>query len=79
MNKAVIYARVSSKDQEVEGFSIPAQLKLLKEYATKNNLIVAEEFTDIETAKKVGRTQFNQMLKVFEENQHIKHIFCRKN
>ena len=28
--KAVIYARVSSKEQEKEGFSIPAQLKLLR-------------------------------------------------
>lgn len=63
MNKAVIYARVSSKDQEIEGFSIPAQLKLLREYAVKNNFVVAEEFTDIETAKKAGRTQFNKMLK----------------
>ena len=31
--QAVIYARVSSKEQEKEGFSIPAQLKLLKDYA----------------------------------------------
>jgi DNA invertase Pin-like site-specific DNA recombinase len=31
MKKAVIYARVSSKEQEREGFSIPAQLKLLRE------------------------------------------------
>ena len=29
----MIYARVSSKEQEKEGFSIPAQLKLLKDYA----------------------------------------------
>jgi hypothetical protein len=29
----VVYARVSSKEQEKEGFSIPVQLKLLKEYA----------------------------------------------
>ena len=28
MIPCVIYARVSSKDQEEEGFSIPAQLKL---------------------------------------------------
>ncbi len=28
--QAVIYARVSSKEQEKEGFSIPAQLKLLR-------------------------------------------------
>jgi predicted site-specific integrase-resolvase len=27
--EAVIYARVSSKEQEKEGYSIPAQLKLL--------------------------------------------------
>ncbi len=31
--QAVLYARVSSKDQEKEGFSIPAQLRLLREYA----------------------------------------------
>ena len=29
---AVVYARVSSKDQEREGFSIPAQLELLRSY-----------------------------------------------
>jgi hypothetical protein len=34
--QAVIYARVSSKEQEKEGFSIPAQLKLLKECAAAN-------------------------------------------
>ena len=34
--QVVIYARVSSREQEREGFSIPAQLKLLKEYALKN-------------------------------------------
>jgi len=38
--QAVIYARVSSKEQEKEGFSIPAQLKLLKEYAVTNGFTV---------------------------------------
>jgi hypothetical protein len=33
--KAVIYARVSSKEQEREGFSIPAQLKLLRDHAER--------------------------------------------
>jgi DNA invertase Pin-like site-specific DNA recombinase len=32
MITAVIYARVSSRDQEREEFSIPSQLKLLREY-----------------------------------------------
>jgi predicted site-specific integrase-resolvase len=39
--QAVIYARVSSKEQEKEGFSIPAQMKLLKEYAAAAILILA--------------------------------------
>jgi len=57
MNNAVIYARVSSKDQEAEGFSIPAQLKLLCDYAAQNNYRIVAEFTDIETAKNAGRAQ----------------------
>jgi site-specific DNA recombinase len=32
-SQAVLYARVSSKEQEKEGFSIPAQQRLLREYA----------------------------------------------
>jgi hypothetical protein len=31
IRKAIAYARVSSKEQEKEGFSIPAQLKLLNQ------------------------------------------------
>jgi site-specific DNA recombinase len=58
----VIYARVSSKDQEKEGFSIPAQLRLLQDYAATQGMTVAEEFIDVETAKKAGRTNFNEML-----------------
>ena len=61
--KAVIYARVSSKEQEKEGYSIPAQLRLLKDYACKNNLRIVEEFVDVETAKQAGRANFGEMLK----------------
>lgn len=60
--QAVLYARVSSKDQEKEGYSIPAQQRLLREYALQNGLIVAEEFVDVETAKQSGRTAFTKML-----------------
>ena len=51
MKKAVIYARVSSKDQEREGYSIPAQLKLLRDYAARNEIQIVREFIDVETAK----------------------------
>ena len=51
---AVIYARVSSKEQEKEGFSIPAQLKLLREYAASQGFTVDKEYVDVETAKQTG-------------------------
>ena len=60
--QAVIYARVSSKEQEKEGFSIPAQLKLLKEYAAANNFAVVQEYVDVETAKQTGRAAFGEMV-----------------
>ena len=51
---AVVYARVSSKEQEKEGFSIPAQLKLLREYAASQGFTVDKEYVDVETAKQTG-------------------------
>ncbi len=67
--EAVLYARVSSKDQEKEGFSIPAQQKLLRGYADDQNLIVVKEFTDVETAKRAGRTQFTKMLEYLKKHE----------
>ncbi len=62
MSRAVIYARVSSKEQADEGFSIPAQLKLLRRYAADNEFEIAREFVDVETAKRTGRTGFDEMV-----------------
>jgi site-specific DNA recombinase len=59
---AVLYARVSSKEQERDGFSIPAQLRLLREYAIPEGISVAREFIDVETAKQAGRTGFSAMV-----------------
>jgi site-specific DNA recombinase len=68
MKPAVIYARVSSKDQEREGYSIPAQLKLLREYAQAHEFQIVREFIDVETAKTTGRKQFGEMVRFFREN-----------
>lgn len=76
--EAVVYARVSSKEQEKEGFSIPAQLRLLHEYASQNRLSVAKEFVDVETAKQSGRTGFADMLAFLKENTAIKTILVEK-
>lgn len=58
---AVLYARVSSKEQE-QGFSIAAQIRLLHEYANARSLLVTQEFVDVETAKRAGRTAFNELI-----------------
>ena len=64
---AVLYARVSSKDQEREGFSIPAQQKLLRQYAARARAsTIVQEFVDVETAKQAGRGGFGEMLRVPE-------------
>lgn len=78
MKKVVIYARVSSKRQEEEGYSIPAQLKFLNEYAAKNNFIVVKEFIDSETAKKSGRTHFGEMLTFLKKNKTVNTILVEK-
>lgn len=66
---AVIYARVSSKDQEREGFSIPAQLELLRTYAEANGFTVLQEFVDVETAKVTGRGGFGQMVSLLAKDK----------
>jgi site-specific DNA recombinase len=60
-SNAVILARVSSKAQEDEGYSLDSQLKLLKGYCERNNLNVIKVFKIAETASK------NQSRKVFHE------------
>src|SRR5438132_1177948 len=75
---AVLYARVSSKDQERDGFSIPAQEKLLRGYADENGFAILEEFKDIETAKEAGRGQFGQMLKFLQANPSCRTVLVEK-
>ncbi len=78
IQKVVIYARVSSKEQEKEGFSIPAQLELLRNYASVHNMIILKEFEDVETAKCQGRTNFNEMLKFLKNSKECNTILVEK-
>src|SRR5712692_6127244 len=78
MKTAVLYARVSSKEQEREGFSIPAQLKLLREYASRNDFSVTQEFVDIETAKTSGRQNFGEMVRFFQRHPECRVVLVEK-
>jgi site-specific DNA recombinase len=66
MKQAVIYARVSSREQEREGYSVQAQVKLLRQYAKVQGFDVVHEFVDVETAKAVGRKHFAEMVRFLE-------------
>jgi site-specific DNA recombinase len=78
MKSAVIYARVSSKDQEREGYSIPAQLKFLRDYAQKNDFQIAQEFVDVETAKMAGRKKFGEMVSYLEKTPYCRVVIVEK-
>ena len=60
--KAAFYVRVSSEKQDVD-LSISAQLRALREYASKNGHIVVREFADeAESGKTTDRPAFMEMV-----------------
>ena len=62
--KCVVLARVSSKAQEDEGYSLDAQERLAEEYCTKKAIVVAKIFRIAETASKSKERQvFGEMMK----------------
>ncbi|HGJ65210.1 TPA: hypothetical protein ENS27_07450 [bacterium] len=48
--KAVLLCRVSGREQEETGYSLPAQEKLLKGYAQKQGYSIAKTFSISESA-----------------------------
>ena len=76
--QAVIYARVSSKEQEREGYSIDAQLRMVRGYAAEQGLQVVREFVEAETAKVAGRRAYNQMLEHLCEHEDCRIVLVEK-
>ena len=66
--KAILLARVSSKEQE-EGQSIPSQVRRLTEYATRKNLQVAQTFQITESSTKETRKQFDQIIAYIKKSK----------
>ena len=77
-HRACVYARVSTEEQEKEGFSIPAQLKMLRDYAKKHGFTISQEYVDNETARSTGRTGFNNMLSYMDEHSECRVILVEK-
>jgi DNA invertase Pin-like site-specific DNA recombinase len=76
--KALAYARVSSKEQEKEGFSIAAQQKLLQSYAQEHGFIIEQEFLDVETAKATGRTNFTELVLYLKKHPSVRTVLVEK-
>jgi site-specific DNA recombinase len=78
MSTTATYTRVSSREQQQEGFSLGAQSKLLTDYAVRNEFQVLKDFEDVETAKTSGRTQFNEMVAWFNRNRSCRTLLVEK-
>ena len=77
-SNAVILARVSSKSQEDEGYSLDSQLKLLKGYFDNKGLPVIKIFKITETAsKQQSRKVFHELLSFIEKN-NVYHLGVEK-
>src|SRR5579859_2729365 len=75
----VLYARVSSREQEVEGFSVPSQSRLLHGYCQAHQLDPVKEFVDVESAKNPGaRDAFGEMLTFLRRNRTVRDAVCEK-
>lgn len=77
--KALLVARVSTKDQEEEGYSLSSQENLLDTYAEKKNFEIVKRFVFPESAsgKKKRKIQA-EILTYLKKNQDVTVMLCEK-
>lgn len=74
----LIVVRVSSKEQELEGYSLEAQERYLRDYCDRSGLIVAKVFFISESASKaIQRKTFNEAM-AYLKKHHITNFVCEK-
>ena len=77
--KAVLFARVSTREQAEEGYSLPAQEKLLKEYSKNKDFLLIKNFSVPESASgKQERKLFNGLLEYLFNHPEVKIVICEK-
>src|SRR5947209_2571163 len=59
---ALIYTRVSGREQEREGLSLPAQLADCRRYAQSKDWIIGAEFQDVMKGTRDDRPQYQALL-----------------
>ena len=69
--KYFLYARKSTEDDDKQVMSIPAQLVELREFASRENLEILQEFQESKSAKKPGRELFGEMMMRVEQMGNV--------
>ncbi len=73
--KAVILARVSSKEQE-DGHSLDAQIQSCFKYAIDKNFTVVEQFRIVESSTAIGRPEFSKMVNYVKKQKDKIIVLC---
>ena len=69
MKKYFAYTRVSTDKQGELGVSLQEQKEIIRRYSSHKNLEISRWFEEMETASKIGRPVFNQMLRSLKAGQ----------
>lgn len=77
-DRAVIFARVSSKSQEDEGYSLDSQVKLMRGYCENRGLIVDQVFKIAESASKNEQRRIFQRAMKYISDSDIKNLVVEK-
>src|SRR5581483_9966 len=75
---AVLLARVSSKGQEEEGFSLEAQVKILTNYCGSTNLRIGRVYKIAESASKSEQRKIFKKAMEYVEKHNVKHLVVEK-
>ena len=79
MNRAVIYVRVSSREQAEGGYSIEAQLEACRRFVYDKGWTVEDEFSELgESARTVNRPAFKAMAAMLDDHGGITHLVVHK-
>lgn len=76
--KAVLFCRVSSKEQEETGYSLDSQERLLRSYAERKTYSVGKLFAISESAGSSKQREIFKTMVAYVQKENIKIIICEK-
>ena len=78
MIKGTLYVRVSSKEQEEEGYSVEVQVEQGNEYARRHGIEVVRSWAVAESAKDEGRQAFQEMVAFLLKHKDVRAMIFEK-